>query len=389
MIQPHKIAVIAVLGFGQAVAFASSFYLLGVLADPMAQTLNLAVGWVFSALSGAFLVSAATGPALGRWTDRRGGRDVLMASNVVFAAGLAVLASMQGPVGLAAGMGLLGLGMGGGLYGTAFAVLVDLYGDEARRPITAVSLLGALGGGLGWPISLMLASVLDWRGACLAWAALHLVVCLPLTRFVVPGRRLPHPDEALGPRPAVRWDRPLIQLAIFFAGAWAISTAMSAHLPRLLVRLGLEPAEAAATAGLMAAAAVSMRLLDLLVLNRLPALWLARAATVLHPAGALVAGIGGTPLVWAAALGQGAANGLLSVASGILPLSLFGRADYAARHALMLAPARVMQAAGPLAYAVALEHSATTAMLLTSGICLIMLASTTGLGRVSPAPSSL
>lgn len=375
------ILIVAVLGLGQITAFASSFYLLGVLADPMAAGLGVPVGWVFAALSGAFLVSAVVGPSVGCWTDRRGGREVLMVSNVVFATGLILLALAQGPVGMAVGVLTLGLGMGGGLYGTAFAVLVDLYGDAARRPITAVSLLGALGGGLGWPITLVLIQAFSWRGACVGWALAHLLVCLPLTGLLTPRRRIPHLDEPLQTAAEVRWDRRMLQLAILFAGAWAVSTAMSAHLPRLLMRLGLSPAEAAGIAGLTAAAAIGVRLLDLTLLHGASPITTARIAALMHPLGALIVGVGGARFTAALTLCQGMGNGLLSVASGVLPLRLFGRHGYAERHALLLTPARFLQAAGPALYGLALERSATTALMASSVVCLIMFAATLGLER--------
>ena len=42
------------------------------------------------------LLTAVLGPWVGRLIDRRGGRDVLAASNVVFAIGLAVLGTSEG-----------------------------------------------------------------------------------------------------------------------------------------------------------------------------------------------------------------------------------------------------------------------------------------------------
>ncbi|WP_414590237.1 hypothetical protein, partial [Scytonema sp. PCC 10023] len=54
--------IVLVLGLGQAVAFASSYYLLGVMADPAAAALGIGTGPVFLALSGAFLVSAVLTP---------------------------------------------------------------------------------------------------------------------------------------------------------------------------------------------------------------------------------------------------------------------------------------------------------------------------------------
>lgn len=85
----------------------------------------------------------------------------------------------------------------------------------------------------------------------------------------------------------------MIRLAVLFAGAWWVATAMSAHLPRLLTRLGLSAAEAAMAAGLMAGAAIAVRLITLAAPGRGSPVAAARAATLLHPFGALIAFVGG------------------------------------------------------------------------------------------------
>lgn len=373
--------VVPVLGLGQIVAFASSYYLLGVLADPMAQASGLAPSALFTALSAAFLISAALSPAAGRWIERSGGRRVQAWAHLAFAAALLTMAvSPSAPV-LLAGVAALGIGMSIGLYGTAFAVLVELHGAAARRPITAVSLVGALGGGLGWPLSRLIMEAWDWRIACAAWAAAHLALCLPLTLAVLPRRR-----AASTTKPEfqpVRWDRPMAQIAAVFAGGWMISTAMSAHLPRLLGQLGLGAEQAAWAAGLMAASAIAARLFDLMVLHRSHPMATVRLACLFHPLGAALAGWGGARLAAAVAVGQGAGNGLLSVASGVLPLHVFGPDRYAVRQAMILTPARYLQAAAPAAYALALDVSPGFALAASSAVCLVMFALTFGLKPVS------
>jgi len=96
---------------------------------------------------------------------------VLLLSNLVFAAGLALLAAAHGPVLLTVAWLVLGAAMALGLYDSAFAALAGLYGREARSAITSIA---------GF------ASTVGWRGACLAWAGLHLIAGLPLNRFLVP-----------------------------------------------------------------------------------------------------------------------------------------------------------------------------------------------------------
>lgn len=379
MSSPAHRLIVPVLGFGLIVAFASSYYLLGVLAEPLAAGTGTTPSLVFAGLSGAFLVSAALSPFGGRWVDRRGGREVLAVASVVFAAGLAGLGLSHGPISVVASILMLGVGMGMGFYGPAFAVLVALHGEAAKKPITAVSLMGAFGGALGWPLTLAMIEAVGWRGACFGWAGLHLLVCLPLYLTLLPdGRAGPRPSAEFG---RVRWDGRMIRLAVLFAGAWWIATAMSAHLPRLMGRLGLASVEAAGAASLMAAAAVAVRLLAFLTSGRGSPVAVLRFATLLHPLGAVVAFFGGRSLAGAAALGQGAGNGLLSVASGVLPLHLFGKENYATRQALILTPARFLQAAAPLSYGVLLDRSAGLALLASSAVCVLMFAMTFGLER--------
>jgi len=379
MSSPAHRLIVPVLGFGLIVAFASSYYLLGVLAEPLAAGTGTTPSLVFAGLSGAFLISAALSPFGGRWVDRRGGREVLSAASVVFAAGLAGLGLSQGPVSMVASILTLGIGMGVGFYGPAFAVLVAIHGEEAKKPITAVSLIGAFGGALGWPMTLAMIEAVGWRGACFGWAGLQLLVCLPLYLTLLPR------EVAGARRPAevgrVRWDGRMIRLAVLFAGAWWIATAMSAHLPRLLGRLGLEPAEAALAATMMSGAAVAVRLLSFLTSGKGSPVLVLRFATLLHPLGAAVAFFGGKGLAGAVAVGQGAGNGLLSVASGVLPLHLFGKENYATRQALILTPARFLQAAAPLSYGMVLDRSAGLALAASSLVCALMFAMTFGLER--------
>lgn len=370
---------IPVLGLGQVVAFASSYYLLGVLADPMARGMGVSPATVFSALSFAFLLSAAITTTTGRAIERYGGRRVQAVAHAAFAVALLTMGVAPSPAVLWLGIALLGAGMGTGLYSTAFAIVVERCGSEARRGITAVSLIGALGGGVGWPVSRAVTEVADWRMACLFWAAAHLSLCLPATLMVLPeGKR----RAAIDVRNArVAWDRRMIQIAGVFAGAWMVSAAMAAHLPRVLGALGMTTVEAAWAAGLMAASAIIARLVDLLLLHRSHPLATVRLACLLHPSGAVSALIGGAKAAPLLAIGQGLGNGLLSVASGVLPLRVFGPDRYAVRQAMLLTPARYLQALAPAAYALALDNSVLLALLSSGGLCLLMFGLSFGLDR--------
>lgn len=376
---------IPVLGLGQIVAFASSYYLLGVLADPMARGMGTQPATAFAALSVAFVISAVLTPSAGRAIESYGGRRVQAFAHVAFATALLIMGVAPNTPVLWLGIAQLGVGMGTGLYSTAFAIVVERRGSEARRGITAVSLLGALGGGLGWPISRAVTEAADWRAACMVWAAAHLLVCLPLSLKVLP--KLEPRASMETPHGRLLWDRRMIQIAAVFAGTWMVSTAMGAHLPRVLGALGMTASGAAWAAGLMAGSAIIARLIDLLVLHRARPLATLRLACLLHPLGAAAALIGGVRFAPMLAIGQGAGNGLLSVASGVLPLRVFGPDRYAVRQAMLLTPARYLQAAAPAAYALALDVSVTLALLLSGGLCLLIFSLSYGLHEVGREPT--
>ena len=78
-----------------------------------------------------------------------------------------------------------------GLYDPAFATLAGLYGRAARGPITGITLIAGFASTVGWPLSALLEAHFGWRGACLVWAALNLLIGLPLNRLLIP--RAPPP----------------------------------------------------------------------------------------------------------------------------------------------------------------------------------------------------
>ncbi len=358
----RRIVIILSLGTTQTLAWASSFYLPSVLAVPMAAELGLSVNAVFAVFSAALLLSAGIGPAIGRRIDRHGGRDVLWISNLVFAAGLGLLAFVQGPVGLALAWAVIGLGMGMGLYDSAFATLAGLYGAKARGPITGITLLAGFASTVGWPLTAYLDGELGWRGACLVWAGLHLCLGLPMNRLLVP--QAPPPARAVNASAGAGGEREMILLAFVFAAAWVVSTGIASQLPRLLQAAGHTPAEAIAAAALLGPAQVGARILEFGLLRRAHPLIMARIAALMHPLGAAALLLTGNAASMTVLHGGG--NGLFTIAKGTLPLAIFGPAGYGARSGLISLPARIGQAAAPLLFGLLIDGLGTHVLIVST-----------------------
>ena len=369
-----RASVVVALGAAQTLAWASSYYLPALLAVPIARDLGLSVPTIFAAFSAALVVSALVGPYAGRAIDRWGGRPVLMATSLVFACGLLGLGLATGPVGLFGAWLLLGIGMGSGLYEAAFGALVHLYGRGSRNAITGITLIAGFASTVGWPLTSLLEAQLGWRGACFAWAALHIVIGLPLNALLpraasigiagpVAHAPTPAPAHTETPPPP---QRAAWVLAFVFAITWFISTAMAAHLPRLLQLGGASLGTAVAIGALVGPAQVGGRLLEFGVLRRVHPLLSARLAALMHPVGAVLLIAFGAPLAALFAVLHGAGNGILTIAKGTLPLVLFGPQGYGERQGVLMVPARMAQALAPWVFGICLDHWGVGALWLSA-----------------------
>src|SRR5215510_3738452 len=112
----RQLPIILALGTTQTLAWASSYYLPAILADPIARDLGVSSNWIFGAFSASLVISAMLGPRIGRQIDMVGGRQVLSASNLIIAAGLVLLGLSQSLAVMAFAWLVLGLGMAMGLY---------------------------------------------------------------------------------------------------------------------------------------------------------------------------------------------------------------------------------------------------------------------------------
>ena len=281
--------------------------------------------------------------------------------------------------------------MGSGLYEAAFSTLVRLYGHGSRYAITGITLIAGFASTVGWPLTTLLEAQFGWRGACFAWAALHLLLGLPLNASlpraapaVVKAPDAATPLEAEGvaastPPPPSRAGITTALLIFVFAATGFISTAMATHLPLLLQAAGASMAVAVGVGALVGPAQVAGRLLEFGFLRHVHPLLSARLAVLGHPVGVAILLMTGPVLAPLFALLHGAGNGILTIAKGTLPLVLFGPQGYGARQGWLILPARVAQALAPFLFGLALERWGAGALWLSAGLGLAALFALLGL----------
>ncbi|MEE7464985.1 MFS transporter [Methylobacterium fujisawaense] len=359
-----KLTVISALGVVEILAWGSSFYLPAVLAGPIAADTGWPLAWVVGGLSIGLLVAAFASPRVGLAIHRHGGRPVLALAALLLAVGLATLGlSPNLPVFLT-GWLIVGLGMGCGLYDPAFATLGRLYGAEARPAITTLTLWGGFASTVCWPLSAFLVEHAGWRGACLAYAGLHLLVTLPLVLGLIPrapasvaagdeGRR---EDVPFTPRERRAF---LLMAGVLILGG-TVMTLVSVHLITLLQARGVALAAAVSYGALIGPAQVGARIVEMANKGRHHPLWTLTVAMALVAAGLAVLEAG-VPAVGVALVLYGAGNGIYSIARGTVPLALFGAARYPVLVGRLARPGLLAQALAPSLGAVALDYGGADA----------------------------
>jgi MFS family permease len=366
----RQLPIIIALGTTQTLAWASSYYIPAILADPIARDLDISSNWVFAAFSASLVLSALLGPRIGREIDLVGGRSMLAISNLTLAAGLVLLGLTSSIPMLVAAWLLLGIGMGCGLYDAAFGALGRIYGDTARRAITGITLMAGFASTIGWPLTALGLEHIGWRNTCFAWALAHVLIGLPLNLLMIPRVESAKAAAAAAIKPHIPIDRTMALLAFAFAAAWSVTGAMAAHLPRILEATGATPLQAVAAGALIGPAQVAARIVEASFLSRFHPLVSTRLACITHPIGAVIVTLVGGGAASAFAIFHGTGNGILTIARGTLPLSIFGPKNYAYRLGIIGAPARMAQAAAPLAFGVLIDVMGDKILMVSSALSL-------------------
>jgi len=362
-----------VFGPGRAVSVLSFTEILawGILIYPPVLTMPALTadhGWSLAFGMAGFSIGLVTSgilsPTIGHLIDRHGGNIVMSVGALAGALGLALLTvADQRPAYLACWL-LIGAAMSSTLYDPAFATLTRIFGTSARRQITFVTFAGGFASTVGWPATHLLLEHLGWRGTYLTFAAVLAFVVAPLNAFALPRTVAVAPlptvsnSSALPTAPMRPEGWPFILLVAAFALHFFILSGVTSNLLAMLQRGGMDAATVVAVGALFGPAQVAARLVDFLTAGRTHPLWIARGAVTLTAfAFAMLAFVGASPLVAGLfAIVFGAANGVMTIARGALPLVMFGPTGYGRVIGRIARPGLFVQALAPFVVASAVER---------------------------------
>jgi hypothetical protein len=198
----------------------------------------------------------------------------------------------------------------------------------------------------------------------------HILIGLPLNFFMLPAVKGAKAAARQPVKPHIPIDRTMILLAFAFAAAWSVTGAMAAHLPRILEAAGAthgaggrgRRADRPGAGGRAHRRGELPQPLSSAAVD---------AARLPHPSDRRRhRGAGGRRAASAFAIFHGAGNGILTIARGTLPLAIFGPQNYGYRLGIIGAPARMAQAAAPLAFGLLIDVMGSRILIVSSALSL-------------------
>ncbi|WP_404421540.1 MFS transporter [Thalassospira australica] len=370
-------ALVIKLGLGQLISWGTAYYLIGNFGTLIARHHGWSDSVVYAGFSLSLLTMAVISPFCGRMIDRHGGRIIMTLGSCLNALGCLILAFADHQILHFIGWVVLGLAMRATLYDAAFATLARIGGRDARRAMGQITLFGGLASTVFWPLGHLIQSEFGISIALVAYAGFALLT-VPMYAAIPDARH----GEALrnSTRPTDDADKENDQglpthqrlcgflYAVIVTLLNVVNAAMSAHMIAILIGLGLTTAAAIHAASLRGIGQSAARAAEILFGKRIPPASLTLFATAVLPL-CFVLAFWGDQFAIAAmtfTLLYGAANGVLTITRGTLPLMIFGNARYGHQVGRLLVPGFILSALAPSLYERAITHWGPTGALWLS-----------------------
>lgn len=232
---------------------------LGLFMPPMTVELGITAAAFGFAIAVQNIVWGLSQPVVGAIADRYGPRPVLVATALMYAAGLLLMAFAKGVPG---GLQIAGVLAGIGTAGTGFGVLIGTVSratpaEKRTRTVGTVAAAASLGTFAIAPFGQALIDNLGWKGALFGFAGLAasmavLAFGVREPRSASAAERAPGPKLNLGDavRQAMAHRGYLFMTLAFFACGFQL-VFITTHLPTYLAICGVAPGVGATALGLI------------------------------------------------------------------------------------------------------------------------------------------
>ena len=303
--------------------------------------------------------------------------------NVAFIAGLVALSLTTEPILLFIAWGLIGIGGSMGNYDSAFATAVNFFKENSNKVIAMITVFAGFSSTISWPLTTYLEASFGWQTAVLFWAAMHLLISLPL-HMTIPRSEEREIDVMTGPikkimKNKLRFDALLVIFAVMFALEGFVVSAVNTTLPFLLTELGASTSLALLAAVILGPSQVLARVLLVFLSKHLGPIAVAGISIAAHPLGVILVLMFGVNALLPFVVLHGIGVGLNPFIRGTLPLLFFGASSYGQRQGYVMMLSKVVSAFSPALLTLMVLANPTMAIIATmimgvlAGVLLIWL----------------
>jgi predicted MFS family arabinose efflux permease len=362
------LAVTQVIGWG-------TVSLPAIIGRQIAADLGMNIEAVFAGSSVLYVVMGLWAPLLAKSFMRFGARRVMMAGAILAAPGFLLLSVSTGPILYFAAWVILGTAGSATLTTAAYIMLNEVAGRNAKSAIGALMLVTGLSSSVFWPTTALISEAVGWRGTCAAYAAMMLLVCLPLYVFGLPDRT--SAGEAVNPSEPANAPTTVANSGIFALIVTAIALnafvtfGFSAVLIELLQAEGLPTSQAIAFGSMLGVIQVCARGMDFVGGGRWDGITTGLVAGIGLPVAMLLL-IAGGGTYWTIAgfiLIYGLGSGALAVSRATIPLVFYDKAEFAKATSRIALPLNLISAASPPILIGLLTQFGSSALLGVAALC--------------------
>jgi MFS family permease len=345
------IGVLLVLAVTQLVGW-GTIGLPAIVGRDLAADLGMSLPAVFAGTSVLYVSMGLCAPWLARSFARHGARRVMISGTVLTVPGFILLSLAREPMLYFAAWIVLGIAGSATLSTGAYIMLNEVAGRQAKNAIGALMLVTGLSSSIFWPTTSFLSDQLGWRAMCLVYAAMMLVINLPLFAFLAPRRKIAG-DAGGGPLksslpPAIPRSTFSLVVAAITLNAF-VNFGIGAIMIELLRAEGLAPAQALLFGSMLGVIQVSARGLDFLGGGRWDGITTGLVAGTALPVAMLLL-MSSEGATWAVAvfiLLYGAGSGAMAVARATIPLVFYDQAEFAKAMSMIALPLNLASALSP------------------------------------------
>ncbi|BCH56985.1 MFS transporter [Agrobacterium vitis] len=368
------ISVLFVLAVTQVIGW-GTVSLPAIIGQQVAAGLGMSIEAAFAGSSVLYVVMGLWAPVLAKGFMRFGARRVMMAGAVLAAAGFVMLSVSTGSVLYFGAWVILGTAGSATLTTAAYIMLNEIAGRKAKSAIGALMMVTGLSSSIFWPTTAFLSAAVGWRGTCLVYAAMMVLLCLPFYVFGLPRRA--YQGEATSPSAPATGPTTIARKGTFALIVTAIALnafvtlGFSAVLIELLQAEGLPKSQAIAFGSMLGVIQVCARGLDFVGGGRWDGITTGLVAGICLPVAMLLL-IVGDGIYWTVAgfiLIYGLGSGALAVSRATIPLLFYDKAEFAKATSRIALPLNLISAASPPIFISLLTQFGSHVLLGLASLC--------------------